>query len=476
MAQTFETTIGNLTSGITGSVGDVDTRVGSVLRDGFLAPAAFEFTNVYGNQDIVSANQGINTAAQQSDASLENLGSNYGVSRFVGTRASGVERFLRYTKPTYNIEIPAGTKVYTELSSSRVSFSTLATVYLTPTSPQETGGAYYVDSAIQCDDIGEIGNAIAGGISYVELTGVDACYNPLETTSGTDVQTNEEFVNTISSTARGNIGTKTGYESAVRSNFAVADVKVIAGRDSDAIRSQYGGSIDVVILDEVKTAIVESVTFVNTATTTQFVPTFRPLVEMTSISGTNTSGAVVLTEGPLGDYEVLYDTYSIYRGSIYENSKVVLHYNATNHGGDALVDGSALTVEYLYTYNVPAIQSYFNEDENNVLGSDVIAKSAKKILANVTATAKVFPGYSLTSVQTAIAAALTTYFNALLLDADIQSSDVISIITGVSGVDSVNVATFSLARASNPGVSLQEILVNRSEYIRGSTFTITVTG
>ena len=481
MAQGFDTTINNLIAGITAAVGPVDTRVGTVLRDAILAPAAFEFTNVYDNLDVVSANQGVNTASLQSDAALENLASNYGLSRFAGSYATGSVRFLRYTQPTTNIEIPVGTKVYTELSSVRVSFSTLATVYLTPSSPTEVStGAYYVDCAVSCDDLGDIGNVVAGGISYVELVGIDAVYNPNETTSGKNVQTNEQLVSTIESTARGNVGTRTGYESIVRTNFSVEDVKIISGRDADAVRAQYGGTVDVIVLDEAQTPVTESFVFVNTATTTELVPTFKPLMGVSSITGTGVTGVdnvdVVLNEGATADFEVAYDTYSINRRSSIESSKVLLHYDAAAHGDTPLLEGSLLNTEYLYTANVPNIQNFFASDDNNVLGSDVMVKAGIEIPVNVTANIKIFPGYNSTSMVTSVTAALTTFFNSLLLDADIQASDVIAAIANVTGVDSVDITTFSLARVSNPGVPLQEILVNRQEYVRMQNAYITVIG
>ncbi len=470
MAQSFDTTIDNLVSGVTGSIGPVDVKIGSVLRDGFLAPVAFEFTNAYSSLDTVSANQGVLTAAQQSDANLENLAANFGISRFVGSYASTTVRFYRYTQPTSTIPIPIGTKVYTELSTSRVAFSTLATIYMTPTSPTDPiTGAYYVDCAVMCDDIGTAGNVIAGAISYVEIVGIDAVTNLNDATGGNEAQTNQQLVSSIQSTARGNSGTKTGYEALVRTNFSVGDVKIIAGRDYDAVRSQYGGSIDIIVLGEDKTPMTETFVYVDALTTTMLLPTFKPLMEVTQITAVDSLGdSVVLVEGT--DYDVILDTYSVNRRSVNESSKILLHPSM------ALLDASLITVQYMYSALVASVQAFMTDEANYVFGSDVLVKLGIPLPANVTANIRILPGYSSTTVVTSVEQALSDHFNALLLDGDVQASDVITTIGAVAGVDSVDLPTFSFALASAPGVPLQQISANRQQYVRLNEANITVIG
>jgi uncharacterized phage protein gp47/JayE len=471
MGQTFDETITDLTDYVKDSIGNVDTRVGTVLRDAILAPAAFEFTNTYSKIDETSANQGINTAASQSAESLENLASNFGIARSIGTYASGTVRLFRYAQPTYTISIPSGTKAYTELSSSRVSFSTLATVYLTPSSPQDPEmGYYYVDCAVSCDEPGEIGNVMAGGISYIELVGIDGVTNPNETSGGTETQTNEQLVSTIESTARGNIGTRTGYEALVRENYSVTDVKVIGSRDADSVRAQYGSAVDVVVLDETKTVMTEAFTFVSPIMTTRVIPTFRPLISVIQITGKNSDEEDV-TLVPGTDYTVMVDTYSVYKRSIWENSRILLHITSFTP-----LNNSQMIMDYYYTANIASIQNFLAADANNVFGSDVMAKAGISIPVNVTANIRIFPGYNATSVITSIETALAAFFNALLLDDDVQASDVIATIANVAGVDAVDVPTFSMAKVSAPAVPLQEILVGRQEYVRMANDYITVVG
>ena len=463
MADQFQDVITRITTSVTGStagVGDVDTSTGSVLRDGFLAPAAFEITGVYQEIDTVSANQGLATAAAQSDASLEDLASNFNITRSTGTYATGTVRFYRYSQPISNIPIVSGSKIYSELSSSQVSFHTLSTVYLTSSSPVDPGnGAYYVDCPILCDSPGSIGNVFAGGISYCEITGVDEVSNLVATTGGLETQTNDQLVSTVQATARGNIGTRTGWEALVRDNFIVEDCQVIGGKDVDAVRSQFGGSVDIIVLDETLAPMTEVLAFAGP--TGSVAPTFLPLASVVSIGATGaTAGAMILSEGPAGDYEVVYDNYSINRRSTIEKSKIIIHPSTFT------LDGTALAVQYFYTASILAIQNFINEDANDVFGSDVMVKAGIKVPANVTANIVLLPGYSATTVVAAVQTALLAYFNTLLLNNSIQASDVTTVIGNVAGVDSIDLPSFSLANADNPSVGLQAINVNKQGYVR----------
>ena len=474
-------------TGVTGEAegtGNIDTRVGTVLRDGILAPNSFEFTNVYGSIDTVSANQGIITAASQSDTSLENLAANYGISRTAGGYATGIVRFFRYTQPKSDIVIPTGTSgtiVYTELADNRVPFHLIGVyggVKLTPTSPTDSElGYYYVDAQVVCDTIGTIGNVAVGAISYVEVAGVDGCTNLNATTGGTDEQTNEELVATIAATARGNLGTRTGYESLVRTNFGSTDIKVIAPTDPESVRAQFGGAIDVVVLDEEQTPITdEEHIFVSVVGTPRIYPTFKPIMSVTNVElgegyTAGVTGPVTLVEGVTGDYEVFYDIYSVNRRSDIDSSFIALHINSC-----VPTEPSTVTINYTIAASIAAIQDFLDLDDNKVLGSDVLVKAGIEIPVDITADIRIFSGYNSTTVTASISSALTTLFDAKLLDEDTQASDVISVITNVAGVDSVDLSTFVMAKATAPAIDLDEIVCNKQEYARLGAATITVVG
>lgn len=461
MAKSFNEILTDLITNVKASMGNVDTRVGTILRDAFLTPEAAQFLDAYTTIDTVSANQGVNTAQVQSDAALENLAANYGLSRFSGTYASGMVTFYRYTQPSGNISIPAGTIVSTESSAGRVTFKTITAAILGPASDFDAElNAWYVNIFVICDITGTLGNVTAGGINYVALPGVDGVTNKNDLAGGRDSQTNDELVALIKSTARGNLGTRTGYESMVRENFAVDDVEIITPDDSDFVRTSQIGAIDVIILNNDPITAEEDLPYVNSVVTTQLVPSYLPLLNIGVLTGEGvTGGAVTLTEGATGDFEVVYDTFSDYRRSQIEKSRIILHTTK-------LKNDSMINLKYDTSAMVASVQSFLEREENKAIGSNIIVKMGIKLPALVAAKIRLVPGYTSSAVITDIKAALKTYFDSLLLDNDIQSSDVISVITAVSGVDSVNVPDFKLSLASSPTEVVQEIVAGKQEYIR----------
>ena len=469
MPNSFTDIVSRLIATLSGTITNIDTRVGTVVRDSFLTPEATEFLNVYNQIDTNSANQGVNTAQQQSDASLENLASNYGESRAVGTYSSGLVTLYRYNQPTITYPIPTGTIVYTDTSIGRVAFRTITANVLSPSSDFDSDlGAYYIDVFVMCDVTGTIGNVAANSVTYITFPGIDGVTNRNDMSGGKDAQTNDELVALIKSTARGNLGTRTGYESMVRENFAVDDVKIITPDDSDYVRTNQVGAIDIIVLNNNRVTAEEDFPFISPTATTEITPSFLPLLGVSSLTGEGVTGlAVVLSEGSTGDYDVDYDTYSDYRRGQSELSKINLH-------TAILKNNSMINVIYETSSVVSIIEAFFEREENKAIGADVMVKMGIEIPTLVTAKVRLIPGHNSIVVISAIQDALTAHFNALLLDDDVQVSDVLTVIGNVAGVDSVNVPALVFALASDPLVPVQEVTADKQEYIRLQNSYITV--
>jgi hypothetical protein len=176
---------------------------------------------------------------------------------------------------------------------------------------------------------------------------------------------------------------------------------------------------------------------------------------------------VVLSEGSTGDYDVDYDTYSDYRRGQSELSKINLH-------TAILKNNSMINVIYETSSVVSIIEAFFEREENKAIGADVMVKMGIEIPTLVTAKVRLIPGYNSMVVISAIQDALTAHFNTLLLDDDVQVSDVLTVIGNVAGVDSVNVPAFVFALASDPLVPVQEVTADKQEYIRLQNSYITV--
>ena len=467
MAKTFEQVIGEMAGLVTTNLGSQDTRTGTVLREAFLAPVADQLVQAYSRTDQVEANQTISAPDAISTAAMDALAANFGLARFVGTASSGVVRFSRFATPAAPIVIPAGTVVSPSGIGDSLRFATLGVATLSALSEQDpVTGEYYIDAAAVCLVSGLAGNVDAETITYHSVPGVDSVTNPNQFSGGKDTQTNAELAQLIIAQSQGNLGTRSGYEALVRSNFSVDDMQIITPTDPEASRAQYGGEVDVTVLSTTYISSEETAAI----STTTFYPTFLPLLSVTEIIGLNTLSADV-TLVPGTDYDVIIDTYSPLSRSLDEKSRINFHVTSFS-----VKPASVFTIRYKNSEIIRVIQSFLLDPRNEILGANVMVKLAIEIGVNVTADIRIIPGYDPTTVQAAVVSALQTNLNAKLLDADVQVSDMVTVIGSVAGVDSVDLTTFKMARSSAPATYLQEILANKQEYVRPGIMTVTVVG
>ena len=462
----------DLTTYVNANIGDVDTRPATVLREAILGPLATQLVTAYSNLDTIAANQSITSPDAISVNAMDALAANFGLSRFAGTPASGSVRFYRYNQPlsTAPVTIPYGTVVSTANLSDTLQFSTLATVYITPTSTMDpVSGYYFVDVPAISLVSGTAGNVASNTITFTNLTNVDGVTNPVQFSGGQDTQTNDELAQLIIARAQGNAGTAGGYENTVRTNFSILDMSIITPTDPESYRSQFGGSTDIVVLSTDIVSAQETFDW----TTSDFYPSFLPLSSVTSIIFTNLSGTVTTLSSP-ADYDVVLDTYSAFSGSAKEKSHVRIHptFTPTANG--------VYTIVYNNSEFVRIIQSYLDDASVEIIGSDVLVKAAAKIVANAVANITIIPGYDATTVQASATTAATDYINAKLLGKSLDASDVVAVISDTVGVDSVDISggpnTFQMFNAAAPLVDVQEIVANKQEYIRAGTITVNVVG
>lgn len=105
------------------------------------------------------------------------------------------------------------------------------------------------------------------------------------------------------------------------------------------------------------------------------------------------------------------------------------------------------------TYNFNKLPLTLNElmEAHKQVTADVLVHSANKRYYNVYLTVMYAPGYSSTSVDSAISTALTNYFAKQQFGVVIQFSDIIDIVHEVAGVDNVRITT-TIDNATNYGI------------------------
>lgn len=466
MSKTAEQIIGEMVTQVSSTIGTVDTRVGTVLREAILSPVAVQLEGAYAETAAVEANHSIITPAAITDAAMDAIAANFGLTRFAGSPASGSVRFSRFVAPASPISIPVGSLVSTMTSSDELSFRTLVTSSLSSASSKDpVNGDYYVDVAVIAQISGSVGNVAAGAINTHSIGGIDSVSNLTNFTGGKDIQTNTELAALIQSRAQGNMGTKGGYSSLVRSNFAVDDVQIIGPADTEMRRLWDPGAVDVIILSSSSVESEESVP----ATTAVYTPVYLPLTEFRpiEIKGLDSLDAEhILVAGT--DYLLTVDTVSNMARSYRELTAI--QFNISTFVPKV---GSFLTLRYNNNQIVRVVQSFLGAESNLIVGANPLVKSARNVGVTLTADVKIFPSFSTTVIQSQIQTALTNKSNSMLLGDDLQSSDIISIIGNISGVDFIDLATFSMIDSRSATAS-SNIVAGRDEIVRITSMTINV--
>jgi hypothetical protein len=306
------------------------------------------------------------------------------------------------------------------------------------------------------------------------ITGIDGIYNPNATSGGTDSQSNTTVAQEIQSRSQGGLGTPGSYLTAVLNNFSVQDVSVVTAKTQSIFpRNQFGGSVDIAILNLSTVSVTDVDPYVSPILTTYLIPSTLPLVSVTSITGFDASANPITLSGPANgvgtgiDYDVVLDTTGPFAGSSQETSRIVLHPTANVPGNNTL-----LTVVYNNNQLVNVIQAFFNNPSNSIIGSDVLVKAAVRIGAMVTGNIRVIPGYTSSTVQAAAITAVQSFFSALGIGTEIEPSQIIAAIEAVPGVEFVDIPSFSLAYTSNPLVPVQQIIPTAEQFVGLDSVTV----
>ena len=461
MAKTYDQIIGEMTADVEATVGDVDTRQGTVLREVLLGPVAVQLEGAYARTDQVESNMSIVNPEAATAEALDAIAANFGISRFGGSPASGTVRFVRYQVPPSPISIPLGTLLYTSSTADSLSFRTINSATLSASSSQDpVSGAYYVEASVLCLVNGITGNVSAGTVSVFSIPGVDEIYNPSDLSGGRAEQTNSELAELIRAKAQGNLGTRGGYEALVRSNFSVLDTNVIGPTDPE-MRRQDAGAVDVILLND---DTVQSEEGLPVATTT-VIPAYLPLISVVEILGVDILDVQkTLVLGT--DYSVTVDNFSQYARSWKELSHVDINITSFTPKPNSI-----LTFRYTNSQIARVVQAFLENDANWIIGSDPLAKLSRRVDSDVTANIRIFPGYDPTTTAANVSDAIKAHFDAQLLDGDVQSSDVITVIGSIAGVDFVDLSTFLMidSRTGNP---TSDVVIGRDEHARSGAITV----
>lgn len=462
MAKNLTDIINDLIAYIVAKIPGISTRSGTVVKDVVIDSPAQEFESAYTEIDNVALLSSLQNYASFTTDQLNSVASDYGLTRLLGTKATGtiVFRFKALT----DVNIPFNTRLSTAASTgvASVEFITSQTVIVSsanlPNYYNYLTSFYEVSVPIESSNIGASNNVAAGTITTVlsSISNLDSITNYLPTVNGTDDETNSSLSSRVQTKRLGNnIGTASGYETTVIADNRVLDSIVVGPNDTEMVRNEFGGSIDIYVLGTDLVQVSEAHTWNNTISEIVLNNQPIPTGGIVSVTGALT-GLLTLTT----DYAFTKDI-GVLANSSASSDKI----SFTAVGIPKLVAGGTQDITVVYSYNslITDLQATLNIDTSHITASDVLIREANEILVNIYADVSTLSGYDKATIQAEIETALGTTINAFKLNTDLQPSDVVAIIAGVTGVDKVGLTTLQ------PNT---DVIANKTQYLRVGTITI----
>lgn len=458
---------------------DVDKSAGSVLRDVSLDSVAKQLALVYAE---LEANKNmyffLDRAEIISHEDMDSIANDFNLIRLVSKKATGEILFRKKSIPNTPITIgtidgKGGILLATrQLSDGAVvQFITTETVTLQNTAILNPLTNYYeVVAKIEAIIAGVSGNISTGSITNLEssVSGIDTVYNTIPTVGGAEEETNTELASRIILAIAGNSRVnRSGYELFIKNNFvSVNDILVVDPNNPDSVRGP--GTIDIHIFGSEIAVHSEDITYTDGVT--EYNLTSRPVSSIDSlvakVSGTDT----ILTQGV--DYELQKDTTSTLSYGTKANDKVKFI-----DLGIKPDNGTVFTIVYSYNKLVADIQDFYNLDENNILGIDVMIKETVAVLFDISFSLNYYSGNALkhTELENKIVTALTTYLEGLGLGAEVSQSDIVLIArNAVPEIDNITLP-FTLFKRKTETANSDKISLKSKEYIYVDSTTFTIT-
>lgn len=388
---------------------------------------------------------------------------NYGSSPGEGRRSRHTQFFLRFTTPTEDIEIPAGTLVSNNDSSLVYRVVNSGTILASSASA-------FFNPARNAFEIGLLVEAVGVGPEFdlprfridtlvTDVFGIDATENRTRSRGGAELETKDAQAERLKTALLGrNFGAPGGIEDRIKNALpeTVTDVAIIQPFEKEFRRIVEGPALDVYSIG----SIVETArqTFTAVGGQTQVVLDRKPVTSITTVT---IDGVVDLIDSTL-----VKDTSEEFGSSLLAQDILVFD--------SPLTAGSVVVIDYEFNAVLEEIRDeVFNGGEDFLFGSDFLLRIPFVINPRISGPVKALPSFSPDEVQTNVLAFLETEFNfttfqTLVLPETIRQR----VVSEVSGVQSFTLTEFR--RAVGALADIEPLTFARNEISQFDTSFINV--
>jgi hypothetical protein len=384
---------------------EFDTGEGAVLNDLLFRIHAYAGQLLLAELSKVLAQMMI---GELEGEALDEEARKYGLERKSGLKARGKVVFYAYAPPPAGgVTIPVDTRVSTRFGVGQFSFRTTREEILMPSDYVMDRRRYEVEVPVEAVEAGMDYNVGIGMIRTIDVpvAYIDGVENFEPMTGGTDAEDDNEFRDRLLRRILGrNFGSVITYESLIKDNFSVLDVRVV-GPGHEFFRLT---GPDAIVIFEDTAAHSENFTY-NQALNPEkrFYLGYQPVVEV----------AEVLVNGsPITEY-VLEKDLNATRDSVFARDCVRIT--------GTLNDGDTVTIVYNYSL-ISIIQEFVDKDDVRVPALNLWIRQGRRYDVNLRLRVSFKKGYNVLDEQQKIREALSLMLLTYDLNEPIDKSDIVS--------------------------------------------------
>jgi hypothetical protein len=384
---------------------EFDTGEGAVLNDLLFRIHAYAGQLFLAEMSKILAQMMV---SELEGSALDEEARKYGLERKPGLKAKGKVVFYAYAPPPpAGVRIPAGTRVSTRFGVGQYSFVTTRDEILMPGDYVMDRRRYEVEVPIEAVEGGRDYNVGVGMIRTIDIpvAGIDGVVNFEPVVGGTDAEDDVEFRDRLLRRILGrNFGSVITYESLIKDNFDVQDVRVL-GPGHEFFRLT---GPDAVVIFEDTASYSENFVY-NQALNPErkFYLQNQPVVEVVR---------VLVNGEPIEDYVLVKDLGSK-RDSVFAEDYV----RVTR----ALNDGDAVSIIYNGSL-IGRLQEFLNKDDVRVPALNLWVRLGRRYNVNLRLRVSFKKGFDVVTEHARIREALSLMMLTYDLGEHIDKSDVVS--------------------------------------------------
>lgn len=438
MARSEEDIIKELEDSIISTDKTLDVAQGPI-PDIFIRPQAGQLAIASDEAESLRQLFTLDFEVSATDEEIRNALSNYGSTPGEGVKARHVQTFLKFTRPSEDISIPAGTLVSNSTGDLIYRVVTAGTMLeaSADTFFNATRNSFEISLLVEAIGVGEDFNLPINRVNTVvtPVNGIDSTENRQASTGGASKETKDEQATRLKTALLGrNVGSPGGVTSLITDALpeTITDVAVIQPFEPEFTRLVIGPALDLYNIGEISESYTQSFTALGGET--QIVLEKVPALAITSLTVNNLSGVVGFT--------LVSDTTVETGGSLTATDIVVLD--------TTLIAGDFVVIIYTYNKALEDVQTVvFAESQEFLFNTDILVRAPFVVNPRIVGEIQALASFSTTEVEEDVTAFLTTEFTFTEFIETVYPEVIRQrVITEVSGVQNFRLTEFRRATGS----------------------------